>query len=222
MSATRLKFTPLDGAREEVERIIQVLRENHVNAVIYTDSEGTEESFKSLSGNSPSIIHIATHGFYLEDKDAIKEEFYSSLYDSHKYISPLKRCGLAFSGSQHAWLGKDIPETIEDGILTAEEIVGLNLTDTELLVLSACQTGLGHINDEGVEGLQKGFKMAGVNTIIMSLWKVNDHITQMMMTSFYEHLLSGKSKRDSFRLAQQEIRAEYPNPYQWAAFIMLD
>ena len=98
----------------------------------------------------------------------------------------------------------------------------MNLSNTDLIVLSACETGLGEVNDEGVFGLQRAFKKAGADTIVMSLWKVNDYITQMMMTSFYEHLLSGKSKRDSFRLAQQENRAEYPNPYQWAAFIMLD
>lgn len=140
--------------------------------------------------------------------------------DSHTY--PLRRSGLLMSGGQHIWMGEEIPEGIDDGILTAEEIAGLNLSNTDLLVLSACQTGLGEIGGDGVYGLQRGFKIAGVGTIIMSLWEVDDQTTSLMMQTFYRNLIKGKSKRESFAIAQSEVRKKYDNPKYWAAFIMLD
>ena len=220
---TRAGWSYLPGTATEVKNVSAILHKNRVETKMFTDKIGTEESFKALSGNSPSIIHIATHGFYLEDKEARRVELFSSLEDrENPQISPLKRSGLMFSGGQHAWLGKDIPEGIDDGVLTAEEIAGMNLSGTDLLVLSACQTGLGEITSAGVEGLQKGFKIAGVNTIIMSLWEVSDVATETMMTTFYKNLTKGKSKRVAFDKAVEAVKKKYPSPEYWAAFIMLD
>ncbi len=220
---TRAGWSYLPGTATEVKNVSTILRKNKVKTRMFTDEIGTEESFKALSGNSPSIIHIATHGFYLEDKTARRVELFSSLEDrGTTQISPLKRSGLMFSGGQHAWLGKDIPEGIDDGVLTAEEIAGMNLSGTDMLVLSACQTGLGEITSSGVEGLQKGFKIAGVNTIIMSLWEVSDVATETMMTTFYKNLTKGKRKRESFDKAVEAVKKKYPSPEYWAAFIMLD
>ena len=220
---TRSGWNYLPGTAKEVKNIENILGNGQVRTKLYTDIEGTEESFKALSGNSSSIIHIATHGFYLEDKNARKEGMFELAYtDNVQTISPLKRSGLMFSGGQHAWLGKEVPAGIEDGVLTAEEIAGMNLTGTDLLVLSACQTGLGEINNEGVVGLQRGFKIAGVNTIIMSLWEVSDAATEVLMTKFYTHLTKGKSKREAFDKAVEAVKKEYPSPEYWAAFIMLD
>ena len=140
--------------------------------------------------------------------------------DTHSY--PLRRCGLILSGGQHAWLGEELPDGIEDGILTGEEIAGMNLSDTDLVVLSACQTGLGDIARDGVYGLQRAFKIAGVGTIIMSLWEVNDSATELMMTKFYGALSSGKTKRDAFDSAIAAVKKEFEGPEYWAAFIMLD
>ena len=176
-----------------------------------------------MSGHSSSILHIATHGFYLDEKGAARSN--PSLLtveenDSHTY--PLRRCGLILSGGQHAWLGESLPNDVEDGILTGEEIAGMDLSGTDLVVLSACQTGLGDIDREGVYGLQRGFKIAGAGTIIMSLWEVNDEATELMMTKFYSNLTSGKSKRDSFDAAISAVKAKFESPEYWAAFIMLD
>ena len=228
----RSSLTYLRGSEIEVKSVSDILTKNGVQSSIHKGKEANEESFKSLSEQHNDIIHIATHGFYLPTEKAEENDFLKLMpmfipgSDAQSKSNPIKtsmlRSGLVFAGGNRAWKGEKVTKDIDDGIATSAEIANISLAGTDLVVLSACETGLGEVNDEGVFGLQRAFKKAGANTIIMSLWKVNDHITQMMMTSFYEHLLSGKSKRDSFRLAQQEIRAEYPNPYQWAAFIMLD
>lgn len=221
--STRKGWSYLPGTKKEVEKISGILdKESIENVTIMADS-GTEESFKALSGRSTPILHVATHGFYISEKQA--ERSNPSLLkkeegDSHVY--PLRRCGLMMSGGQHAWLGESIPDGIDDGILTAEEIAGLNLSGTDLLVLSACQTGLGEIGGDGVYGLQRGFKIAGVNTIIMSLWEVSDAATEVLMTKFYSLLTKGKTKREAFDAAVEAVKKEYPSPEFWAAFIMLD
>lgn len=222
-SVTRKGWNYLPGTKKEVEQISNILDKASIQNTLLVSEAGTEESFKSLSGRSPQILHMATHGFYLTQKQAERSNpniLKTRENDSHVY--PLRRCGLIMSGGQHAWLGENLPNEIDDGILTAEEVSGLNLSGTDLLVLSACQTGLGDIGDEGVYGLQRGFKLAGVSTIIMSLWEVNDEVTSLMMQEFYSNLVKGKSKRESFYDAQNEVRKKYDSPYYWAAFIMLD
>jgi CHAT domain-containing protein len=100
--------------------------------------------------------------------------------------------------------------------------MNLNLDNTELVVLSACETGLGEIkNGEGVYGLQRAFQVAGARNLIMSLWKVNDIVTQQLMVSFFKHWLNGKSKHAAFAQAQKEIRTKYPAPYYWGGFVLL-
>ena len=228
----RSSLTFLKGSEIEVKAVSELLTKEGVQLNVRKGKEANEESFKALSDQHNDIIHIATHGFYLPTDKAEENDFLKLMpmfipgSDVQSKLNPIKtsmlRSGLVFAGGNRAWKGEKITKDIDDGIATSAEISNISLVGTDLVVLSACETGLGEVNDEGVFGLQRAFKKAGANTIIMSLWKVNDHITQMMMTSFYGHLLSGKTKRDSFRLAQQEIRTEYPNPYQWAAFIMLD
>jgi CHAT domain-containing protein len=137
----------------------------------------------------------------------------------------LRRSGLAFAGAQKAWDGEEIPKGIDDGVMLAQEIASMDLAGTDLVVLSACETGLGEINSEGVFGLQRAFKKAGVQTLIMSLWKVHDEATALFMQTFYDNLLSGKSKRDSFAAAQMALRKHRDygkDPAYWAAFVMLD
>jgi len=112
---------------------------------------------------------------------------------------------------------------MEDGILTADEIAKLNLTKTKLVVLSVCETGLGDVkNSEGVFGLQRAFKLAGVESLIMSLWGVPDEATSELMTTFYQQWLSGQTKQNAFKMAQQKVREKYKSPYYWAAFMMMD
>jgi CHAT domain-containing protein len=125
------------------------------------------------------------------------------------------------SGSKST-LEKEINNSTNDGILTAKEISNVDLNGTSLVVLSSCQSGLGTMTYDGISGLQRGFKMAGVDTIIMSLWNVDDVATSFMMIHFYQELLRTGSKYKAFRFAQSKVKEKYENPYYWASFIMLD
>ena len=201
------------------------MTEHRIKTTRYVETAGTEESFKALSGKHTPIIHIATHGFFFKDEEAQTKNYFQQFgfqETSIKEDNSLKRSGLVLAGGQRAWLGETIPDQVEDGILLAEEIVTMDLSGTDLVVLSACETGLGEITSEGVFGLQRAFKKAGVQTLVMSLWKVSDEATALMMRTFYENLLADKSKREAFSIAQQTVKAKYDSPYYWASFIMLD
>lgn len=196
---------------------------------VITDIGGTEESFKSLAGSSIDIIHLATHGFFWTEDDADKRSYVSFLKNgadkkSSNEDKALLRSGLFFSGANIGLKGESLPDDVEDGVLTALELSNMNLGHVDMVVMSACQSGLGETSGEGVFGLQRGFKLAGANTLLMSLWKVDDTATQMLMTDFYRNYLSGKSKQESLKLAQQTLRRspKYSDPEYWAAFILLD
>ena len=225
-----VKYLP--GTKKEAESIYALLKQNNISAKLYTTAKANEESFKALSGKHNNILHIGTHGFTWTDSVAKKQDFFTQRvqlmgqeqhYDTS--IDPLNRCGLLFAGANIALQGnsRNLPEGVQDGILTAKEISLMDLRDANLVVLSACETAKGDITSEGVFGLQRAFKMAGVQTIIMSLWRVNDQATQLLMTEFYNNWIGKhQSKRDAFRNAQNTVRAQYEEPVYWAGFIMLD
>lgn len=222
----------LAGTKREVENINRMLRDYHLQVRLFTSTAANEESFKALSGTHQNILHIATHGFFWPDSTAKKKDFFAERMmrmgddaPAEKVIDPLSRCGLLFAGANLALQGhsSELPEGVQDGILTAKEISLLDLRDADLVVLSACETGKGEISGDGVFGLQRAFKMAGVQTIIMSLWPVNDAATQMLMTEFYRNwIVLGQPKRTAFRNAQNAVREEFEEPVYWAGFVMLD
>jgi len=225
-TTTRSGWEYLKGTKPEVEQISQVMREKQYEVKEYTGVSGNEESFKSLSGEPHGIIHLATHGFFLPIEESRENPFMMQRIGDQQldkpFIDPMLRSGLIMSGGNRAWLGEVIPENIEDGVLTAKEISHLDLRGTDLVVLSACETGLGEVSSEGVFGLQRSFKQAGVRTIVMSLWDVHDDATRLMMTKFYEGLLSGKEKREAFLEAKKSCKEKFPLPQYWAAFILLN
>jgi CHAT domain-containing protein len=137
--------------------------------------------------------------------------------------NPLMRSGLAFAGANHFWSGEKVPSGMDDGILTAYEVSNMYLPATQLIVLSACETGLGEIRgSEGVFGLQRSFRMAGAKNILMSLWQIPDYQTSELMGQFYKEWFSGKAVGEAFRLAQNYMKKEYPRqPFMWAAFVLL-
>ncbi len=225
-SSTRDGWSYLPSSKVEVDNIAIQMQQKGIKPLKYIEEEGTEESFKALSGSGTQIIHIATHGFFLKDEQAKQKQFMMQMIGDESDHTPrdnsMKRSGLILSGGQKAWLGETVPERVDDGVLLSEEISVLDLRGTDLVVLSACNTALGDVNSEGVFGLQRAFKMAGVETIVMSLWQVSDEATSLMMQTFYEKLLSGKTKREAFMESQEEVKSRYSEPYYWASFILLD
>ena len=220
----------LKHTKEEVDIIGKELNNANWVCVLDTAAMGTEESFKALSGKNVGCLHISTHGFYYNKEDADNARYKFMLIDNNMISAEdkaLTRSGLVMSRANHILEDKVLPDNVEDGILTAKEIADVDLRGLDLVVLSACQTGLGDIaQGEGVFGLQRGFKKAGAKSILMSLWEVDDKATQILMTQFYKNLLSGQSKRQSLLAAQEYLRkvedGKYDEPKYWAAFILLD
>jgi tetratricopeptide (TPR) repeat protein len=219
----------LPGTLQEVESIASLFKSHHVPCQEFKASHALEEVFKQQSGiGSPEVLHIATHGFFFPDPNVEKPEHVNSLGQENQLVfkqseNPLYRSGLLFAGANHTWKGEPTPTGLEDGILSAYEVSHLYLPNTQLVVLSACETGLGDIKGgEGVFGLQRAFKQAGVEYLIMSLWKVPDTETSEFMQYFYSALLSGKTIPEAFRLTQNEMKRKHPNdPYKWAAFVLV-
>lgn len=227
----------LAGTLHEVQDIQSQLQQKSIPVTLSTGARASEEAFKDLSQQTCGLLHIATHGFfYANDKLAELAYFrqqWQVIGDNSTTapVDPLMRAGLMLANANSAWSGTQRPTdaatssistSAQDGILTAKEIALIDLSQTQLVVMSACETGRGEVTSEGVFGLQRAFKQAGANSLIMSLWKVNDQATALMMTTFYQHLLSGLSPRLAFRQAQQTVRQDYPEPYFWAAFILVD
>jgi len=219
-------FQFLPGTREEV-RNIEMQAENKVsNVVILEGAEATEASFKLLDGaSSPSVLHIATHGFFfpppinkhIENNKSVTGNIIFSRADN-----PLLRAGLLFAGANNTWEGKLI-DGPEDGIVTAYEISNMYLPNTKLVALSACETALGDIQgSEGVFGLQRAFKIAGVQNLIMSLWAVPDKEASEFMTEFYKKLFNNESIEDAFYQTQTYMKNKYrKEPLKWAAWILV-
>lgn len=210
----------LMGSKIEAENISHKLDSIAIPNHLYIATSANEESFKAMSGNSPFLIHIATHGFYKSDPLEIER---TPFLRSTATNTVMNRSGVLFSGANRTWLGQTPIDGVEDGILTAEEISHLDLSGTQIVLLSACETGLGENGmTEGVFGLQRAFKLAGVNTLVMSLWQVPDEATSKLMQIFYDKWLGGMEKHEAFAYAQRKIKEEKPNPYYWAGFVMLD
>ena len=216
-------WSQLPGTAEEVKKIKGLFDQKKITAKVFTQTVATEENLKALDGNSPQVLHIATHGFFLPQTDKKRQE--NNLNNVNTYTladDPLMRSGLILAGGNYAWSGKPPINGVEDGIATAYEISQLNLSNTELVVLSACETALGDVKgSEGVFGLQRAFKMAGVKKMIVSLWQVPDKETAELMTTFYAYWMKGKAIEESFTQAQADMRKKY-SPFYWAAFVLVE
>ena len=194
-------FADLSNTLREIDGIQAVLKRKGVkDAVRFRDTEANKTAFMSLTDTKVSILHIATHGMYRDEKESTDAE-------------SMQNSLLAFAGAN----------LDDNSLVTAADIATMNLRQCDLAVLSACETGLGKLGGDGVFGLQRGFKNAGVHTLLMSLKKVYDDSTADLMISFYQHLMNGASKREALVKAQQEIREKgFNDPKYWATFILLD
>ncbi len=210
-------FRELPGSKVEVERIAQILNCSNFEVTPYIGMNGTEESFLSMHGKSPRILHLATHGFYYTPTEANEVDYLRG------YSDAMSLSGLIMSGGNAAWRGKELPAGTLGGVLTANSIARLDLSNTDMVVLSACQTGQGNATAEGLYGLQRAFKKSGVGTMVMTLWSVSDNMATEFMIKFYESLAENNwDKHKAFEQAKSYIRTQHLDPYHWAAFVMLD
>jgi CHAT domain-containing protein len=218
------RLQPLPSTLVELEMIDALLKKEHWAVTLFSGQSALEESLKRI--RNPRVLHIATHGFFEPDQErrygALQEDRPSGLED------PMLRSGLFFAGANRTLSGQPTPPDLEDCVLTAYEVTGLKLQGTELVVLSACETGLGRAAaGEGVFGLRRALQEAGAEAVLMSMWSVPDRETQELMTLFYTKWLSGKDKHDALREAQLEMRARVKArygedaPFYWGAFVLV-
>ena len=214
-------WKPLPGTKTETDSICALLKENHIICHQQSKRIASEEMFKKMDGNSPELLHIATHGFFLP----VREYSNINLYYHNNFSmqqNPMFRNGLLLAGSNAAWSGYADISGAEDGVLTAYEISHLDLSNTKLITLSACETAIGEIEDnEGVFGLQRAFKMAGVKQVLMSLWAVPDKETTELMNLFYRSLFLSNDANQALRTAQLAMKQKY-SPYYWAGFVLTE
>jgi CHAT domain-containing protein/Flp pilus assembly protein TadD len=201
----KAEFVPLPGTLQELQKIQQLFSTSKWQIDTFTQTRAAEQWVKKI--NNPTILHIATHGNY--DK---------------KQVEILQKPQILLAGADYATSAELIPtQSGENGILTAYEAINLNLDKTELVVLSACETGVGDISSgEGVYGLQRSMQIAGAKAVVISLWKVNDEATQTLMTYFYNFYLKNKNYRKSLYQAQLVVRKQFAHPYFWGAFVLLE
>ena len=219
--STRNGFGFLRASGYEADQVANALQEKSIEVNLFKGADADEVSFRKMDGNSPSIIHLSTHGFYLVGFDKYTEYFDKLLSYSINDNSMLLS-GILLADANSTLRGSNEQTPLNDGVITAEEIAMLDLRNTQLVVLSACETAIGTNFQEGFGGLVRAFKNAGVKSVLASLWKVPDDATAKLMISFYKIFLSGTEMHLALKMAQKEVSKLYPDPYYWASFILLD
>ena len=207
---SKVYFAPLAGAAEEARSIQSLFPE----AELFTGSQATKAALAGI--DAPRILHIATHGFFLDDGPKWQESDARGISARANFENPLLRSGLALAGANLKQNGKD------DGILTALEASNLNLWGTKVVTLSACETGIGEVkNGEGIYGLRRAFFLAGAETLVMSLWPVSDRVTRDIMTGYYTGLKNGLGRGEALRQVQLALlkSKDRRHPFYWASFI---
>jgi CHAT domain-containing protein len=210
----------LPGTEAEVNNIKKILNASQVQNTVLIGNSATETAVKNIK--SPSILHIATHGYFLADLSEVEVNKVLGVDVSVAKQNPLLRSGVLLANCENVFDENYRPTNSDNGILTAYEALSLNLDKTDLVVLSACETGLGSVKQgEGVFGLQRSFLIAGAKSIIMSLWSVSDEATMELMTLFYSNYSKSGNKEQAFAQAQKQLKTKYKEPFYWAAFVML-
>ncbi|HWY13154.1 MAG TPA: CHAT domain-containing tetratricopeptide repeat protein [Bacteroidia bacterium] len=210
----------LPGTEAEVQNIKKILNSAQVQNTVLIGAAATESAIKNIK--SPSILHIATHGYFLADLSEVEVNKVLGVDVTVAKQNPLLRSGVLLANCENVFDENYRGTNSDNGILTAYEALSLNLDKTDLVVLSACETGLGSVKQgEGVFGLQRSFLIAGAKSIIMSLWSVSDDATMQLMTLFYSNYSKSGNKQQAFADAQKQLKTKYKEPFYWAAFVML-
>jgi CHAT domain-containing protein len=217
-----IKLTSLPGTKKEINSIYEILKNNDYKVLSYMYDSANEKNIKNIQ--SPFLLHIATHGYFLPNDKLSKMK--ESIFNIHNKINgddPYFKSGLLLAGAQNT-INKKFSNNEDNGILTAVEVKELYLKNTELVVLSACETGLGvNFVGEGMIGLPRAFMIAGAKSVIMSLWSVSDEKTQELMVLFYTNFITKKmNKQDALYYAKKEIKSKYNRPFYWGAFVLID
>jgi CHAT domain-containing protein len=213
------KLPPLPATKTEVDGINKMLKSSGYQVEEYTQQDATETNLKSTK--EISVLHIATHGFFFPDVE--KASWPIGVHADNAKDNVLLRSGLMLSGAVESDKINPTMDSTNNGIITSYEAMNLDLKGTRLVVLSACETGLGDVKaGEGVYGLQRAFLVAGADALIMSLWKVDDAATQQLMNNFYAIWVKGGDKQKAFKQAQQQLMTKYKEPYYWGAFVMME
>lgn len=208
-------FQYLPGTEKEVVEISRVLEDAHIPTIVRKGADGTEHSFLSMSMHAPNILHLATHGYYAEGEDLQRLGNNANM--------PMLWSGLVLAGGNEEWRDTTAVLGSCGGLITSAEIAMMDLSNVDLLVLSACRTGKSYLMTIGDIGLLGAFKSAGVKSVIITLWEVSDRVTQEFMVKFYQELVDSKwDKRVAFEAAKAYIRKRYPEPVYWAGFVLVD
>lgn len=219
---TRGNWNYLKNTLDEVLQVEKSFQKKNFNVTTITGNNATEASFKAIDGTTCKILHIASHGFYIPVHQRDNIPYYAKSDYTGNIKDELFYSGLIMSGGQSTWTDSTFVVEKNDGILTSYEISKLDFHNVDLVVLSACETGLGDNLFDGIFGLQRAFKKAGAKSILMSLWSIDDKATSEYMGLFYDFLTSGLSKQESYKRTVTEIKKKYNDPYYWASFILLD
>lgn len=217
--AKRYHFKYLPFTKKEIEDLSSIIKNRQLT--LEEGTEATEQNLRNLLDKKPDVIHLATHGFFIAKSDEARKVPFFQHY-SQAIENSMQRAGIALAGAEDTWTGAQQPEEANDGILTANEVAQMDLNGTQLVTLSACETALGDYSFEGVFGLPRGFKQAGVKSLLVSLWSVNDKSTSLLMSSFYRYWMQGETKQQAFKHAVNDVRKDYPEPFYWAPFVLLD
>ena len=219
---TRGNWAYLQNTLFETERIDHLLTGKGVNVVSYTQSNATEDAFKHLDESKIDVVHVASHGYYIHPSRRASIPYFANSENTRTIPDELFYSGIILSGGQKAWIEKTFEPSNNDGILSSYEISKLDLHNVRLVVLSACETALGDNLFDGIYGLQRAFKKAGVESILMSLWKIDDKATAEYMSLFYEKIADGCSPHEAYMSTVLLMKEKYKDPYYWASFILLD
>lgn len=217
--AKRYHFKYLPFTKKEIEDLSSIIKDRQLT--LEEGTEATEQNLRKQLAKKPDVLHLATHGFFIAKADDAREVPFFKHY-SQAIENSMQRAGIALAGAEDTWTGVQQPEEANDGILTANEVAQMDLNGTQLVTLSACETALGDYSFEGVFGLPRGFKQAGVKSLLVSLWSVNDKSTSLLMSSFYRYWMQGETKQQAFKHAVNDVRKDYPEPFYWAPFVLLD
>lgn len=214
----RRHFRQLPFTSSEVDSISRILSRREVR--VLSGDDASEAKLRKELEKIPDILHLATHGFFIANvEDALKVPY----MNKHRQAvsSSMQRAGVALAGAEQSWTGGSAADN-NDGILTALEVADMNLKGVRLVALSACETALGNYTFDGVFGLPRGFKQAGVESLLVSLWSVNDKATSLFMSEFYRNWEKSNDRHAAYRAAMKKVREEYLEPFYWASFILLD